>query len=317
MDIREGVAMYRLVVLGLLSLISLPAAADVAVEIVDYPTSVLRYSPVFVTGRIYNRGSSPVLVPVSNYTANRYFVEVGRTPESLTEQRLASASTASSDLVWLKPGQSWLFRVDIGFWLWSDDLGRYFIRVGLNGNGECLYRSWGDEGLPLKALVKEPGREIYECWSGHEVSEIISIDVHEPDAAIDRQALEFIRSTEFPVNCCLEDRFYLRLQFGAAALLKQFPTSHYTYAGIFLGGMNAPESLQRLLELQPTHPLTPYTRLQRALALINTGRGAEVTPSSVDALDLPEVLKDYLMQEKVLHEKRQKRSVGHGDLGAK
>ena len=317
MHTRETVAMHRLVVLGLLSLISLPAAADVVVEIADYPTSVLRYSPVFITGRIKNQGSSPALVPVSNDTSNRYFLEIGRSSEPLSERRLAAGSTSSAQLAWLKPGESRLFREDIGFWLWSDGPGQYSVRAGLKGTGECLYHSTGDEDFPLKAIVKKPALEIYECWSGHEVSEIVTIEVREPETPIDWEALDFIRSPEFPVNWGLEDRFYLRLQFGAAALLKQFPTSHYTYAGIFLGGMNAPESLQRLLELQPTHPLTRYTRLQRALALINTGRGAEVTPSSVDALDLPAVLKDYLMQEKALHEKRQRRSGGKGDPDAK
>lgn len=277
--------------------------AQVTVSIVDYPTSVLRYSPVFVTGRIENHGSSPVLVPSSNQTGNRWFVEVGPTPESLAERRLAQASTASTTLVWLKPGESQLFLDDIGHWLWSNGPGRYLVRAGLNGTGECLYYSKGDEDFPLKALVKRPGYEIYECWSGNEVSEIVSIDVLEPDHAVDRESLQYLESPDPPGFCCGKSKFHLTLQFGAHDLLERFPTSHYTYVGMFHGCRTSPECLQKLLELQPSHPLTPYTRFQKALASISSGHGDEV---SLQALDIPLALKDYLVQEKMAYKKRQK-----------
>src|SRR5262245_4132495 len=127
----------RLVVFGMLCLIGLPAAANVTVRIVDYPTSVLRYSPVFVTGRIENNGSTPVLVPGSSRTSSRWFVETGRSAESLSEQSRFDSTTISTELVWLKPGESVLFVEDIGFWLWTDGPGRYFIRAGLRSTGEC------------------------------------------------------------------------------------------------------------------------------------------------------------------------------------
>jgi len=298
----------RFVVFGLLCLIGLPAAADVSVRIVDYPTSVLQYSPVFVTGRIENHGSSPVLVPASNSTSNRWFVETGRTAESLSEQRRFDSATTSSELVWLKPGESVFFVEDIGFWLWIDGLGRYFIRAGLQSNGECLYQPRGDEKFPLKVLAKHPGLAFgtYECWSGHELSEIVSIDVVEPDLAVDREALQYLESPDPPGFCCGKSRFDLTLQFGAPYLLERFPTSHYTYVGSFYAGQNTPASLQRLLDLQPNHPLNPYTRMSRALSLINSGRGEEV---SFETLDIPSALKDYLVQEKVAQEKREKRAV--------
>jgi len=297
--------MKRFVVFCWLLLIGPLAVAQVTVRIVDYPTSVLRYSPVFVTGRIENHGPSPVLVPASNQTGNRWFVEVGPTPESLAERRLAQASTASTSLVWLQPGESHLFLDDLGHWMGLNGPGRYLARAGLNGNGECLYYSKGDEDFPLKALVKRPGYEIYECWSGHEFSETVSIDVLEPALAVDREALQYLESPDPPGFCCGKSKFHLTLQFGAHYLLERFPTSHYTYVGMFHGCRTSPECLQKILDLQPSHPLTSYTRFQKALASINSGRGEEV---SFQALDIPSALKDYLVQEKAGYEKRQKRA---------
>ena len=292
------------VVFGLLCELGFPVAADVAVQIVDYPTSVLRYSPVFITGRIENYGSTPVLVPASNGTSNRWFVEVGPTPESLSERRFAQASTTSTLLVWLKPGESQLFLDDIGHWLGSNGPGRYLVRAGLNGTGECLYYAKGDEDFPLKALVKKPGYEIYECWSGHELSDTVFVDVLEPELAVDREALQYLESPDAPF-CCGKSKFHVTLQFGAPYLLERFPTSHYTYIGIFHACRTSPECLQKILDLQPSNPLTPYTRFQQALASVRSGRGEEVP---LQALDIPTALKDYLVQEIAAEEKRQSRA---------
>ncbi len=297
--------MKRRLIFCWLFLIGSSAVAQVTVQIVDYPTSVLRYSPVFVTGRIENHGPSPVLVPAGNQTANRWFVEVGFTPESLGERRLAQASTASTTLVWLKPGESQLFVDDIGHWLGSNGPGRYLVRAGLRGTGECLYHSNGDEDFPLKAVVKRPGHEIYECWSGHELSDTVSVDVVEPEFAVDLEALQYLESPDPPGFCCGKSKFHLTLQFGAGHLLERFPTSHYTYVGMFNGCRTSPECLQKILDLQPSHPLTPYTRFQKALASISSGRGEEV---AFRALDIPSSLKDYLAQEKAGYEKRQRRA---------
>ena len=145
---------------------------------------------------------------------------------------------------------------------------------------------------------------MYECWAGHVDSDPVTIDLVEPDSAVDREALEYLRSAESEVAALLSSAWNRPLKKAAAHLLEFFPTSHYTYAGMFPGSMTSPEYIQKLLDLQPSHPLTPYTQLQKALASIRAGRGAEV---SFQALDIPSALKDYLVQEKAGYEKRQKR----------
>lgn len=266
----------------------------VDVQVVDSPSSVLRYSPILVTARVQNLGSEPVLIPATDNTVSRYFVEIGRSEGSLWELQMPLSDGSSGAVVWLKPGESWLFQVDVGPWI--PESGTHVIRAGLVSTGKCQYRATGKEAFPLKAVAKGPGYEAYECWTGREVSGIRSIDIREPESAVDRDALAFVRSSEFPVDCCLEGRFYLRLQFGAASLLQRFPNSHYAYVGGFYAAEKSPDSLQRLIDLQPAHPLTPYTRFRSALALIRSDP-KKLSPEQVSSLDIPAALKEYLLQE--------------------
>lgn len=286
--------MKRLFALAVLSSVGSPLLADVGVRIVDYPSRVLRFSPIFITAKITNHGKDPVLVPATNHTESRYLIEKGRTADGLAEFS-PYESTGGGSVVWLKPGESWLFRADIG--PWSQDPGSYFVRAGVHSTGRCQHQSTGTETFPLKLLEKHTGTTLYECWAGHAASNVVAIEVVEPTAAIDREALDYVRSPDFPISCCGDQKFHLRLQFGAAALLERFPTSHYTYVGALYACTKAPDCLQRLLESQPLHPLTSYARLERELALIETGRTQEVTVSSVQQMNLPGPLKEYLLQE--------------------
>jgi len=295
--------MKRALVLTFLLFASPVAQADVLVRVVDYPDQVLSYSPVFITVVVENGGREPVLLPASNFSANRYFIETGSTKEDLSELSPYDADVTSTELVWLKPGRSWFFQMEIGRWL--PPSGSIVIRAGMRSTGQCLFRPQGGEEFPLKLVFKNRTVQQFECWTGHVVSEPVTIEIVTPDSAVDNEALNYVRSPQFPIGCCLENKFHLRLQFGASQLLERFPTSHYGYAGAFYGWKDSPDLLHKLLELQPSHPLTPYTRFQKALASITSGHGDEV---SLQALDISSALKDYLVQEKVGYEKRQKRT---------
>ena len=280
--------------------------AEVSIRVADYPSKVLSYSPVFITGVVENYGSEPVLIPASNWSNCRYFIETGSTREDLKELKPYDARVVSIPLVWLRPGESWFFHVEIGQWV--PLTGSSLIRLGLRSTGECLYRPQGDEKFPLKLLYENPSVKVYECWAGHVVTDAVTIDFVAPDSAIDREAMEFLRSPESGLAPYLKSNVDLPLKKGASHLSERFPSSHYTYAGMFSGCMNSPECLQKLLDLQPSHPLSPYTSFQKALASIRLGREEEV---SVETLDIPSPLKDYVMQEKAADEKRQRRAVNH------
>lgn len=297
--------MKRALVLVFCFLAARPVLAQVSVEVADYPVRVFSYSPVFITGVVENHGSEPVFLPASYTTDNRYFIETGSTKENLKEF-MPFRFDGGGNAVWVKPGEPWFFQMEIGRW-WLKLSGPLVIRLGIRSTGQCFYSPQGDEEFPLKILSRngDHGEAVYECWAGHVVSDPVTINFVEPDSAVDRAALDYMRSPESPYTCHPEyDNGCLRGK--SSFLFERFPTSHYTYASLFPGGSGTtPELLQLLLDLQPSHPLTPYTRFMKALASISSGHGDEV---SLQALDIPSALKDYLEQEKAGYEKRQKRA---------
>lgn len=282
--------MKRLVLCSFLLLIATPGRATIDVEIVDYPSRVMRYGPILVTARVENRGVVPFVIPVTDLTSSSYFVETGTAVENLTEFRPIQ-STGGGAVVSLNPGASWFFQVDLGPWF--HEPGSLVVAAGIKSTGECQHRATKRETFPLKLIRKEPGIEVYECWSGRAVSHPVSIDVVEPDAAVNQLALGFVLSPDFPVS---DGRLNYRVRFGFNHLLERYPTSHYTYAAGFYQCRTVPNCLRQLLDLQPSHPLTPYMRLQLALSLLESGRGSEVTGSFIDELRLPDGLRQYLSQ---------------------
>lgn len=293
--------MKRALVLAFCFLVARPALAQVSVEVADYPAQVFSYSPIFVTGVVENHGSEPMLLPATWVTENGYFIEIGSMNENLKEY-MPFRFDGGGDVVWVKPGESWLFQIEIGE-LWPHLSGSFVIRVGIRSTGRCFHYPQGNEEFPLKPLYKnaDHGNPVYECWEGHVVSDPVTINLVEPDSPSDRAAIDYLRSSESPHACNLEYNNGC-LRHRISQLLERFPTSHYTYAALLTGGRRSPEYLQKLLELQPSHPLTPYTNSLKALAFIRSGRGEEV---SFQALDIPSALKDYLLQEKAGYEKRQ------------
>lgn len=285
--------MKRFVLYGFLLLAALPAWADIDVRIVDYPSQVLLYSPILVTVRVANQGSTPLLIPASNGTSNGYFVEYGPGPESLSTYRPILTKGASS-VVWLKPGSSWLFQVDLGRF-WIHEPGRIFVAGGVASTGKCQHVATGTETFPLRVVHETAVSKWYECWSGHVSSSVVSIDIVEPNTTIDREALDYYESPSF-----VSMRGYpnLGVWAGYHLLLERFPTSQLTYVVGFHACDENASCLQQLLDLQPSHPLSPYTRLQLSLALLGSGRSAEVTASFVEGLGLPDGLEQYLLQRR-------------------
>lgn len=289
--------MRRATALGiLLVVLGSPAWAEVTVSIVDHPAWVLRYSPVFLTARVSNQGSEPVLVPADRYSSNCYFAESARHGQPLEERQRFDAVSGPDRVVWLEPGESWLFRVDLQPWLVEP--GTYQARVGLRGNGECILQPTGSEVYPLTPVPHEGRLQRYQCWEGEIRSEIVSIEVVEPDTATDREALAFVKSPEYPLNMGYrsERDMVLRLQLGYQFLRERFPASHYTYVGGFYRSKSA-KTFQELTTLQPNHPLSPYARLEWALAVVRSAQHDEGVPFSISDLDLPSGLREYLAQE--------------------
>jgi hypothetical protein len=280
--------MKRPSIFGALLLVALPAWGGLDIQIIDCPSRVLVYSPILVTAKIENRGSEPVLVPTSGY-----FIEYGPAPEALSAYRPV-VTKGGGAVVWLEPGSSWLFQVDLGG-SWVHKPGRLFIAGAIKSDGRCQHVATGAEPFPLKLVHETTVSKWYECWSGSASSTVEFIDIVGPDTAADREALAYYESPGF-----LSMRGYpnLGIWAGHQQLMERFPTSQVTYGVTFHACDENPGCLRQLLDLQPSHPLTPHTRLQLALALLRSGRGAEVTDAFIDGLGLADGLKQYLLQQR-------------------
>jgi hypothetical protein len=301
--------MKRIITTGILLLIfACPAWAKVTISIVDHPDWVLRYSPVFITAKIVNEGTDPVLIPADDYSLNRYFVETGKSGGTLEERRQFDASVSKDEVLWLRPGESWLFRTDVQPWMTLP--GEYQARTGLRGNGECILRPTGAEAFPVLPIEHETGVQRYQCWKGEILSNTVTIAVLEPTSAADIESREYLQSMDVPskIDCKSEGELPTCLRFAYKRLREKHPASHYTYVGGFYRAGRSAQALQDLLTMQPDHPLTPYTRLQWALAVVRGECRSARANIAVSDLELPSGLSEYLAQEKRIAEAGRSRS---------
>ncbi len=272
--------------------VAIPIQAGIDVRVVDFPQRVSMYGPIVITAEVTNSGSGPVLVPFSTQSESRHFVQFGSTVESLSNVAGPSGLGGGS-ATWLEPGQSRLFQTEIGqFWVFEP--GEVLVRAGLRSTGKCQYQATGNERFPLELVHKTSFHTWYKCWKGESLSEIVTIDIVEPNTALDREALEYFESDEFRSAHGSNPR--LGMWSGMEDLLERYPQGAITYAVGSRACARSPNCLEQLLELQPSHPLEGHMRTQLALALLRSGRGAEVTESSVE--DLPPALGQFIMQQK-------------------
>jgi len=253
--------------------------AAISVDIVDYPPSVLVYSPMPVTVRVVNRGPDAVLVP------SRGVIKIGSSPDNLSWYEPVDSSGGS--VTWLEPNEAWLFQVDLGRF-WTHAPGPLYVVAAIQSNGECLYNATGSEAFPLKLVRETPTRRWYECWSGAAFSDEVSITITLPETPMDAEALEFFESNHF-----LGGVPAAGVWAGTDRLLDQFPTSGVTYAVGLQHCRKSPDCLQELLDRLPEHPLSAYAKLRLVLARLDTGRA----PESLEDLELPPGLEQYLAQE--------------------
>lgn len=269
----------------LLVLVTGVSSAGITVEVVDYPERVSVYSPMLVTARVVNHGPDPELIPMKG------MIQTGSTPETLSwyEPVLACGGGA---LKWLKPGEAWLFQADLGRFWDKNAPGDLHVAAGIQSNGECLYSATGAETFPLTLAHETPTRSWYECWSGEVLSGVVRITIEPPSEVVDKEALRY-----FEENHYLGGLPNAGVWTGSALLLEKYPTSSVTYAIGLQHCKKSPSCLQRLLDEQPSHPLTAHTRFTLAMALRDTRPESESKEAWVEALNLPDGLAEYLLQE--------------------
>ncbi len=284
------------VALVVMMLVASVAWADIEVEILDYPESVLLHSPVFITAQIVNNGSSPVLLAVDRSSANRSFVQLAKANDEFSEWTGFAGTAARDDLIKLNSGGSWLFQADIR--PRTSEVGVYKVRAGVQGDGLCVLIP--DQAEALEARLTDDwheseghiGPRMYKCWEGRAISREVTVEVTEPTKEVDRDARTYIMSSEYPVEIgsALKVPHFDRIITGARDLKERFPTSHYTYVALFYGR----REYDWLLETQPNHLLTPYTLMMRAMDPLKP----QEQPSGTAMIGtvLPDGLEKYISQ---------------------
>ncbi len=289
---HEDLAMRLFVMFCAAVLLSSPAWAELEVSIVDSPQWMLQHGPVIVTAKVKNSGPTPVMVPVKEgcVASNGFFFEIGRHGESLEVQCPSTVSRIGGS-IWMVPGDEWLVQSDIREWL--EEPGMYEAQITIQSSGKCNVVRSPTGTIPVEPVSSGAVSQVYDCWSGEVTSAKVSLQVVEPTKE-DEAALSYARSLLFPKvpESCLE----CRLSRAHQRLVERFPSSHYTYLSGFYG--EGREDLERVMDLQPDHPLAPYAHMKVALRVLGRSLTDRESPESdVSDLDLPAGLKEYIAQK--------------------
>ena len=230
------------------SLLPCRAAAQIAVAILDAPSSVYSFEPVYVTFEVRNKGDAPVVIPVDTCSDEGAFLEAGLRGARLIDRQLG-ADCVPQQLVRLLPGRRWLFFLHFAL----GPTGDFEIEAVLRSPGHCRGRPIGPEKHQIEQTRPIVwGERPYDCWLGEERSERISVSVRIPDSQVDLAAAESMQLEHLSSPKTLLPKL--------RELTQRFPTSHYTYAGLY--HINAGSGLLGMLDVvlqQPDNPLNPRT----------------------------------------------------------
>lgn len=300
--------MRRLLLAALLVVTTITSVAtqgQVSVELLNMPTRIHSFEPVFVLYAIQNIGESPVLLPAESSPSRGpavYFAREGTTPRwvGLVGDR---AIPHARKTMWLAPGERWLRYQEISYWLGVLE-GEMWVETVLSSSGRCS----GPQVAGRHSYPLEPRRidtwkvgvrsyPVYRCWEGEVRSNRWTLTVERPTSPIDRKAHDHLLQSDALLHDRGTDRWLLVRGYDLEEL---FPSSHYTYAVLARGNARL-EMKQRAVELQPNHPLNAWVNGAIARELLEqeaerSGPTAEQVREIVDRFELPTGVDEYLEQ---------------------
>lgn len=296
----------RLVPLVLALLAAFSAHAQVAVEILDMPTEIYSFEPVWVLFAVQNTGRSPIYLPAEGAPKHGPGIYIGRNGEKPTPSlgiygdRLFSHA---QNTMWLAPGERWLFYRDAGSRIGVLE-GDVSIQAVMSSDGRCGDQvTYGRHNYPLTAERRlETVRtgvveaDVYRCWQGEARSNERSLHVRKPDAPEDVEARDYLLRERSMVED--RERGTWRLRW-ASKIDRLYPTSHYTYA--LLARQSSIYATLEALKLQPENRLNPWLRGALAQRVLEqTSRCSEAPPLkvevSIEDLEVPAGVRQYLEQ---------------------
>ena len=287
--------------LSLVVVVGTAAAAqgEVAVELLNMPTRVHSFEPVYVLYSIENTGTTPVYIPAQGAPDRGpgvYFARAGEAPRwvGMTGDW---AVPHAEETAWLAPGERWLVYEDISYWLGVLE-GDVSVQAVLSSNGRCGDQQVaGRRSYPLQPLRLQPLRvgvrtfPVYRCWEGEVRSNVWTLTVERATSPEDLQAHEYLVGRGALLHDRESDRWLL---IRGSGLEDRFPSSHYTYA--FLArGTSSSRQQKRAIELQPAHPLNSWVNGAITREALKHQLGRSVGRMA-EELDLPVGFVEYLEQ---------------------
>lgn len=287
-------------------LCALSAQAQVSVELINMPTQVYSFEPVYVLFAVENVGRSPVYLPAEGapyHGPGVYHAPVGQTPTYHLRAIADRVYSHASSTMWLAPGERWLFYRDIGLHLGMLE-GEVSVQAVMSSDGRCGGDriEYGRHSFPLAPLLLETvtvgshSAEVYRCWEGEARSNIWRLTVKKPTGPVDAAAHDYLIQNRGLHYTAETDTWRLQWVSGVE---KKFPGSHYTYAVLVAQTSVYPK--KRAVELQPENTLNPW--VMGAIARHVLGSRSRCWPHgplkfdlSIDELELPDGVRDYLEQ---------------------
>ena len=293
----------RLLQLALTLTLTGAANGQVAVELLDMPTRVHSFEPVYVLYSIENTGRAPVYLPAEGEPGRGpavYFAPLGQTPRwtGLSGDRVIQHS---EEAAWLAPGERWLLYEDISYWLGVLE-GEVSVQAVLSSNGRCGNKQVaGRQSFPLEPLFLETLRvgtsryPVYRCWEGEVRSNTWNLVVEKPDSIVDKEAYDYLVRSDALLHDEETGRWLL---IRGTGLEERYPSSHYTYAFLARGASSADRN-RRAVALQPNHHLNPWVKAAIARNMLTSGI-SEAAPSQLEQMlaemSLPTGVGEYLRQ---------------------
>jgi hypothetical protein len=281
--------------------------ADLTLRIVDCPRSVWIFSPLIITAELQNNGNSPLLVPVTEFDGPGWTFEIKSNEQWKWYNTGFTACGIGSRLVWLQPGDRYLFQYDLNLLTVKQDTVE--VRASLNSSGECqqLSNVQPPPKYPTKKIrdIPEGVVSLIECWKGELKSEPHKIDIELPDSESEQEILKEALAGKYSL-LPQERGDYTTLANSFRQLYQAHPKSFYTYAAAFYAPPSAYPapyiySMPLLFEAQPNNPLTPYARLLWVLDVVEKSNDPyfkdRLPHYDIPALNLPDALNKYLEQE--------------------
>jgi len=317
---QGGKMLHRHFLTGVVVLAAAVAArGEVAVELLNMPTHVRSFEPMYVLFAVENTGKRPLYLPAEPLPGRGpavYFAPAGEEPRwfGVTGDWIFPHAEQT---LWLAPGERWLYYKDISYWMGVLE-GDVTVQVVLSSDGHCGDKQVGGRhSYPLEPLHEDTLKvgvksfEVFRCWQGEVRSNEWTLTVERPMSAVDQQAFEYLEENQGIVHDKESGRW--RLVRGAG-LEKRFPGSNYTYA-VLAREPSSLEQKRRAIELQPSHPLNPWVEgaieLQELNLAASQGKSVEVPSGTSKANEsLPSGVQEFLAQHRWALEHRLQQAGG-------